>query len=394
MSTKQCLLRWGKINSSFIYFTRDKTPGFGIVPSPVKKTEYPEDDSRIEPLASAQIQLRTAETKPPAPEPASSADALSGTRNLAWAVISFLIAAIALWLGLKVNRAAVAQSLFASLGAFGVLWLLYNFRLLRQRNGILLAVALVVLLGTAIPFVVAGLSKLDHLADERLAAKDPDAPEMPAPTLTIPTEKTAPPAPPTPDLPKEKPAPEKLAQEKAAKEKPTQPADDGIVREFMAPPPDPKAGKLIRIKQDCIVTIDGRKWRLKAGQVYQFKGLEDGIVTFSAGDQDVSIEADYVTFTGQSKETPEKITQMAATEAARRYPALGNKDSKENALLIARKKELEQEPAMKEIFFKDPKWPLILAEQLAEQEGWKRADLPEETTPPTEAVPKAADEKL
>ena len=162
----------------------------------------------------------------------------------------------------------------------------------------------------------------------------------------------------------------------------------------MAPPPDPKAGKIIRIKQDCIVTIDGRKWRLKAGQVYQFKGLEDGIVTFRAGDQEVSIEADYVTFTGQSKETPEKITQMAAAEAARRYPALGNKDSKENALLVSRKKELEQEPSMKEIFFKDPKWPLVLAEQLAEQEGWKRADLPEETTPPTESGPKAADEKL
>lgn len=389
MSTKQCLLRWGKINSSFIYFTRDKTPHCGILASPVKKTEYPEDDSRAEPLASAQIQLRTAETKPPASEPASSADALSGTRNLAWAVISFLVAAIALWLGMKINRAAVAQSLFASLGAFGVLWLLYNFRLLRQRNGILLAVALVVLLGTAIPFVVAGLSKLDHLADERLATKEAGAADMPAPTLTIPTEKTAPPAPPTPDLPKEKPAPEKLA-----KEKPALPAEDGIVREFMAPPPDPKAGKLIRIKQDCIVTIDGRKWSLKAGQVYQFKGLEDGIVTFRAGDQEVSIEADYVTFTGQSKETPEKITQMAAAEAARRYPALGNKDSKENVLLVSRKKELEQEPSMKEIFFKDPKWPLVLAEQLAEQEGWKRADLPEETTPPTEAAPKAADEKL
>ena len=298
-------------------------------------------------------------------------------------MISLLIAAIALWLGLKVNRAAVAQSLFASLGAFGVLWLLYNFRLLRQRNGLFLAVALVVLLGSAIPFIVAGLGKLDHLADERLAPKEADAPEPSAPVLTIPTAKTAPPAPPTPDLPKEK-----LVQEK-----PALPADDGVVREFMAPPPDPKAGKLIRIKQDCLVTIEGRKWRLKAGQVYQFKAIEDGIVTFRAGDQDVSIEAEYVTFTGQSKETPEKITQMAAAEAARRYPALLDKESKENALLVARKNEMEQEPAMKEIFFKDPKWPLVLAEQLAAQEGWKRADTADESIPPTETEPKASDGK-
>ncbi len=354
----------------------------------MKKTEYPEDDSRAEPFASTQIELRTAEAKSHMAESAPGADALSGTRNLAWAVICFLIAAIALWLGLKVNRAAVAQSLFASLSAFGVLWLLYNFRLLRQRNGILLAIALVVLLGAAIPFVVAGLSRLDHLADERLAPKVDDAPEIVTPVLSIPTAKNAPPAPQAPEFPVDKPAPEK-----SVPEKPAPPVDDGIVREFMAPAPDLKSGKLIRIKQDCLVTIEGRKWRLKAGQIYQFKGLEDGVVTFRAGDQDVSIASDYVTFTGQSKETPEKITQMAAAEAGRRYPALLDKESKENELLLARKKELEQEPAMKEIFFKDPKWPLVLAEQLAAQEGWKRADLPAETTPPSESESKGNEEK-
>lgn len=383
MSTKHCLSGRGKINSSFIYFTRDKTPRCGILRSPVKKTEYPEDDSRTVPFAPAENEPRAAEPKPHEAGPAADADVLSGPRNLAWAVISLLLAVIALWLGLKLNRAAVAQSLFASLGAFGVLWLLYNFRLLRQRNGILLAVALVVLLGTVIPFVVAGLGKLDRIADESLATKEADAPEAAAPTLTIPTTKDAPPAPPTPDLPKEKPAQEKLVLEKPVQEKPAPPADDGIVREFMAPAPDPQAGKLIRIKQDCLVTIEGRKWRLKAGQIYQFKAIEDGIVTFRAGDQEVSIAAEYVTFTGQSKETPEKITQMAAAEAARRYPALLDKNSPENVLLIARKKEMESEPAMKEIFFKDPKWPLVLAEQLAAQEGWKRADVSTEPTPPT-----------
>ena len=396
VSTKQCLLRWGKINSSFINFTRDKPPHCGILRSPVKKTEYPEDDSRTVPFAPAENEIHTAEPTTRQAGPSLDADSLRGTRNLAWAVVSLLLALIGLWLGLKVNRAAVAQSLFASLGAFGVLWLFYNYRLLRQRNGLFLAVALVVLLGTTIPFVVAGLGKLDHLANEQLAPKETGAPEMSAPTLTVPTEKTAPPAPPTPDLPKEKPEPQKLAQETVVKEKtvPPQPIDDGIPHEFIAPPPDPTAGKIIRIKQDCLVTIDGRKWRLKAGQEYQFKGLEDGVVTFRAGDQEVSIEADYVTFTGQSKETPERITQMAAEEATRRYPALLDKESKENALLVARKKELEQDAAMKEIFFKDPKWPLVLAEQLAAQEGWKRADLPEEKTSPTEAEPKAADENL
>ena len=227
----------------------------------MKQTEYPEDDSRTVPFASVENESRAAETK--VTEPSSGTDSLSGTRNLAWGVISLLLAAIGLWLGLKHNRAAVAQSLIASLGAFGVLWLLYNFRLLRQRNGLFLAVALVALLGTAVPFIVAGLHKLDHLADERLVAKTEDAPEPSAPVLPIPTSKNVPPAPQAPELP---------AQEQP-KEKPAPQADDGVVREFIAPEPDPKAGKLIRIKQDSLVNIQGRKWRLKAGQIYQFKGM-------------------------------------------------------------------------------------------------------------------------
>ena len=158
------------------------------------------------------------------------------------------------------------------------------------------------------------------------------------------------------------------------------------MREFVALPLDEKAGKLIRIKEDCIVKIEGRKWRLKSGQIYKFKSLDDGQVTFIAGDQEVTIAMDFVAFTGASQETQAGITQMATFEAAQRYPALADKDSPENELFRMRVIELKNDPEMKEFFFKDPKWPLVLADQLAEDKGWRRADATD-TTPDAASEP-------
>ena len=111
------------------------------------------------------------------------------------------------------------------------------------------------------------------------------------------------------------------------------------------------------------------------------------MVTFLAGDQEVSVDAGLVTFTGQSQETPEEIKKLAQQELKKRYPAVFEKNSPQNEVFVGRTKELEVELPD---FFKNPRWPLELGEQLAAQEGWSRADkapdeketeLPKEPTP-------------
>jgi hypothetical protein len=64
---------------------------------------------------------------------------------------------------------------------------------------------------------------------------------------------------------------------------------------------------------------------------------------------------------------------MAQKEMQRRYPALDDPSSKEAALYREAYNELGR--LRKFEFFKDPVWPLKIAEMLAAREGWKRADL-------------------
>jgi hypothetical protein len=154
------------------------------------------------------------------------------------------------------------------------------------------------------------------------------------------------------------------------------------------PEPPAGSGKLIRVKEDVKVDLDGRPTVIRAGTVAPFKELSDGQVTFIAGDHEISISMELVTFTGASKERPEDITKLAQDEVMRRYPKLADADSRENTLFVTRVSELRLDKEMKEVFFQDPKWPLVLAEQLAQQEHWVRADLP-----PDEAAAAAGTEK-
>jgi hypothetical protein len=332
----------------------------------VKPSEYPEKDIRSVPFETAKSDSMLVDS-PRYIDPPAAPERSRGLRNLAWGVISLLLAGVGFWLGHYFPNGVATQTMLASLGSFGVIWLLYNFRVLRQRNGVFLALGLVAFLGAIIPFIGVGFRKLDMLAKERIVGQADDT-EAPAPsaTLPVPTAATAPPA---PQAPKDFPA--AATQPPMPKEA----ADDGIVRDFVAPVPDAKAGKLIRIAEDCVVKIDGRKWRLKKDQIYQYLSLEDGMVTFKAGDQDVTISSEFVVFTGKSQESPAKITAMAAEEAASRYPELREEGSRKHTLYLARKMEIEADIDMKKIFFADPKWPLVLAEQLAETNGWDRADV-------------------
>ncbi len=74
-----------------------------------------------------------------------------------------------------------------------------------------------------------------------------------------------------------------------------------------------------------------------------------------------------------SKEDPQAATRMAQKEMQRRYPALEDPSSKEATLYREAYNELGRLRRFE--FFKDPLWPLKIAEMLASREGWKRADL-------------------
>ncbi len=74
-----------------------------------------------------------------------------------------------------------------------------------------------------------------------------------------------------------------------------------------------------------------------------------------------------------SREDPQTATRLAQKEMQRRYPALDDPSSKEAALYREAYNELGR--LRKFEFFKDPAWPLKIAEMLAAREGWKRADL-------------------
>ena len=178
----------------------------------------------------------------------------------------------------------------------------------------------------------------------------------------------------------------------------TKPAGPDGLRELIVPEPPADAGKLIRVKEDVKVDLDGRPTIIRGWTIAPFKAfdVEKGEVTFLAGDHEISISMDLVVFTGVSKERPQDITLLAQQEVMRRYPKLRDADSKENILFVTRVKELQLDPEMKEVFFQDPKWPLVLGEQLAQQENWISSDVAEneaaDAAAPAEGNPGAAPE--
>ncbi len=67
----------------------------------------------------------------------------------------------------------------------------------------------------------------------------------------------------------------------------------------------------------------------------------------------------------------QRATRLAQEEAIRRYPALAVSGSPEHSLYLDAYNELAR--LRKFEFFKDPQWPLRIADLVAAREGWKRA---------------------
>ena len=339
----------------------------------VNPNEHSENDPRTvslqHPASSAGLGGRAA-PKARDLDPLPGVETPGETKNLVIGVGLLGFALIVFWMGRHLADHVAALTVVASFGTFGLLWVLYRFRVMRQPHGVLLAVGSVALFAAAIPFIDRVLRKLDSAARTHLADEPAASPESRAVLLP-------PPVPPQQIAMTEKPAP------------PPTPPEDEVVRELIAPPPDPSAGKLIRLKQDALVNIGGRKFKLHKDDEFAFKQFADGKVTFLAGEQEVSVDANLVTFTGQSQETPAEIKKLAEQELKKRYPAVFVKSSPENDIFVARTKELEE---LVPDFFKNPGWPLELGKQIAAQEGWTRADQPAEEkdpAPPKETPPEA-----
>lgn len=283
--------------------------------------------------------------------------------NLALAAGLLLSAFLVFWMGSYLANHVAVRTLVASFGTFALVYVLHRLRVFHRPHGGLIAAGAVALFAAALPFVERGFQKLDHAAKTGLGGEPEKADTEITNQLPVPTRQTIP-EPPVPTTPP--------------------PPEDDVVRELTAPALDPTAGKLITIRQDSRVTINGRKFLIREGSQFPYTKLEDGTVTFRANGQDVTIAVSVVRFTGASKETPAVITRLAQDEAMRRYPALADKDSPENQLYLARVIELKSE--MPDLT-KDPHWPLIIAEQIAATEGWKRADRPDDDTAPATPLP-------
>ena len=290
--------------------------------------------------------------------PKTETEGAADLSNLALGAGLLLSAFLIFWMGLYLSNHVALRTLVASFGTFALVWVLYRLRIFHRPHGALIAAGSVALFAAALPFFERGFQKLDRAAKDGLAGEPAKSSADSAEGLPVPTRQkmSEPPAPTVPAPPEDEP-----------------------IRELIAPALDANSGKIMRVMQDAKVSIGGHNYHISAGTQFPFTKVEDGIVTFRSGDQDVTIDSALVKLGGKSKETPEEISRLAGEELKRRYPALGDKNTPESQLLHDRVNELRGE--MPELF-KDPHWPLDIGERVAAQEGWKRADAPADDSAP------------
>lgn len=255
-------------------------------------------------------------------------------RNLAFGVLAVLIAVpmggVAFWCAPREAFVAVCSSVLVSL----LLFLAMQFRLLLQRNGVFLLLSCGLVLTLAVPIcvrlMVAGSEWAQTLADFRrtqppvAASSAPGGAGSQAAVSALPGQTSA-----------------------VAGASVTNPGATGGAAPGPVTADAPGAG---------------------SGTVAP-KPEMDAQSAKSAPPVPASTpESD-----GPANEDPvQRTTRLAKDEAVRRYPALQNPGSPENAVYLEAYNELTR--LRKFDFFKDPKWPLNLAEIVGLREGWKRED--------------------
>ena len=257
--------------------------------------------------------------------------ASQATRNLALGVTLALAAiplgAVAFWCAPKESFVALTTSVVVGL----LLFLSLQFRLLLQRNGVFLllsgGLALVLLVPIGVRLIATGSELAETFAAFRRAqifgsAGGQGSPQAPAQAM-------APAA--------------------------TTPA---------APASGANAGGLSRSggqASDLATSV--------AVDVEPSSKLEKKEMTASATPQEGRGGLDKAF---PDEDSVARQTRLAKDEAIRRYPALQSSGTKEHAVYLEAFNELSRNRKFE--FFKDPQWPLKIAEMLAVREGWKRAE--------------------
>jgi hypothetical protein len=288
-----------------------------------------------------------------------------GPRNLFWGVATLFLALILLVAALFFAGPKAAVSLATALLTFTALFVLARLHVFRQRNGGFFALALVCLLGAAVPLVESGFLALKNVAARVASA-------TPAPALVVPSTDVAVPL---------------------------------LTQSFALAKPD-NSGKQVKVLKDSRVVIGERPFLIKAGDLFSLIEAKSDETTFAVRDLRVSLPTNVVEVIdpnalahgvtgGRSEpvvtadEPPPAappsaddlaaITMSAQREAIRRYPALGIKDSLENGAFVSTYQQLRDAGSTE--FFANPEWPIELAELLAKREGWSRGGVPTTTGP-------------
>ena len=305
-----------------------------------------------------------------------------GPRNLFWGVFTLVLALILVVVALFLAGPKAFLSLATALLTFTVLFVLSRLHIFRQRNGAFLALALVCLLGASIPLVERGISGLEALARQQASAAANPAPAPGAVDAGLPS----------------------------------------LVQSFALTKPEGTALH-VKVLKDSRVVVGDRPFMIKAGDLFALIEARTDEVTFAVRDLQVSLPANVVEIIDPkavaksvasvaSPQVPQaavgttkpsaaalpspgdlvEITAGAQQEAVRRYPALGIKDSLENAAFVSTYKQLKD--AGGSDFFANPEWPIELAELLAKREGWNRGGRPLTTGPAPVLDPPATERPI
>ena len=288
-----------------------------------------------------------------------------GPRNLFWGVATIFLALVILTVALFLAGPKVMLSLATALLTLTALFVLARLHVFRQRNGGFFALAVVCLLGAAVPLVESGFLALKNAMTGHSPTKA-DAPSTAADA-----------------------SPPLLTQAFAL----TKPEGDG---------------KQVRVLKDSKVVIGDRSFLIKTGDVFSWIETKSDEATFAVRDLRLSLPLSAVEVTDPNavakgvsggrpepevatnppaapptaEPTPEDlaaITASAQREAIRLYPALGIRDSIENVAFLSTYQQIKQ--SGRKEFFSNPEWPIELAEYLAKRDGWIRGGAPMTTGP-------------
>jgi hypothetical protein len=290
-------------------------------------------------------------------------------------VVTLILALVLLAVSLFLVGPRVLLSLAVCLLTFTALFVLARMHIFRQRNGGFLALGIVCLFGALMPLVELAYGALDTFVKSRPVA------------TAVPNN--------TPSG--------------AAITAPNEPPPLSLTEAFALTPPDPKAGPRVKVTKDFRVSIEGKTYLAKAGDIFAFASRNGHEVNIAARDLLIALPAEAVEVTDEkvapiakgspavdaksprvpeepaANETPAEATARAQREVIRRYPALGVKGSLENQAFINLYNELRDNGG--DEFFKNPEWPIEIAELLAKREHWQRG------APPATVGPLSAPEE-